>query len=340
MVIFTRLAFLFTSVSAFCSFDIVGLGAPIMDYSIFVDGGDYSGDWKAISYDELQHILKEHQGTYSMHPGGSGTNLIKGIARMGKRCALTGQIGNDAIASRFTERVRSYNIETHYATLPSETGQSVCFVTPDGQRTMRTFLGAAHHVGIPYVDESLIKQAKWVHIEGYQLIDHALVNETIFFAKKHGTKVSLDLANAFIVKEHKEFLDGLLGKIDLLFSNEDEATAYTGLNANQSIEVMRKKCPRVVITLGNKGCLICGPGEKLHLPAMDVPVIDTTGAGDLFAGGFLLAMIDGHSLKEAGWMGSLLAGQVIQVTGAEIPERSWDYISTKINSRHLALKSK
>ena len=337
--------FLFSLISLFSNekLDLLGLSAAIMDHAIYVSDDELAtitadkGSWAPLSRTELENILQRFEGRITTGPGGSGANLVKGNARLGKKCAIIGQIGPDAIGKKHEKRLREYGIETHFTKQSLPTGQSVCMITPDGQRTMRTYLGSSHAVGATKIDRSLLARAEWLHIEGYQLIDEPLVLEIVEAAQSLGVKISLDLANPFIIESHRAALDTILPKLNLLFCNEDEARSYTGCKPKDAATQLSNICSTVVVTRSEKGCIVGQKGCLYEHPARCVAVKDTTGAGDFFAGGFLAATIGRCPASEAARIGTLFASEVIQVTGAELPVTTWETICIEAGCPFLAV---
>ncbi|MCH9631376.1 MAG: putative sugar kinase YdjH [Chlamydiia bacterium] len=316
------------------NYDILGLGSAFIDYILKVNDEELEemkydkGTWAPIEYTSLRTILKEKDTKLiNTTGGGSSANVIKGLAKLGQRCAVLGKIGADEQGSFYLKSLKNIEITPflHQGSLP--TGQALCFVTPDGQRTMRTYLGASHSNENIDINPKIFNNIKLFHLEGYQLQNPKLFKEAIELAKKQGAKITLDLSSIGIVKTYKDDLLNILPKyVDIVFANEAEAFELTHLYPQEACDFLATFCDVAVVTMGNRGSWAKSGTVKFYTPAIDVKCIDTTGAGDLFASGFLHGYLNNENLQKCAWIGTFVASKVVQQYGSEVDDKLWKEI--------------
>lgn len=206
-------------------------------------------------------------------------------------------------------------------------GVASTFISPDGERTFGTYLGAAADLTADDLDASIFQGYDYFYVEGYLVQNHALIDRAIGLARESGLQVCLDMASYNIVEEDYDFFVHLVDQTDIVFANADEARVFTGKGPHEAADELARTCRIAVVKNGKKGAVIRGGGQAFDVPALDVPhVVDTTAAGDFFAAGFLYGLSDGEPLLRCAELGSLLAGQVIQVAGTILPEAVWDEV--------------
>lgn len=215
-------------------------------------------------------------------------------------------------------------------TLPS--GVASTFISPDGERTFGTYLGAASTLKAEELSLEMFKGYTYLFIEGYLVQEHDMILRAIELAKEAGLQVCLDMASYNIVAGDHEFFSLLVNKyVDIVFANEEEAKAFTGKEPEEALDIIAKMCSIAIVKVGARGSLIRKGTEEVHVEAVPVKnVVDTTGAGDFFAAGFLYGLTCGYSLEKCGNIGSILSGEVIQVIGTELPDSKWEKIKEKI----------
>jgi len=318
-------------------YSVLSLSAAIIDHFFLISDEQLrevtneKGSWAPIDYPTLCSILDHNQGASKMLPGGSGANVMKGLAQLGERCAIVGKVGSDDKGEYYIKSMNAIGVGTYVERGSLPTGQAICLITPDGERTFRTYLGASHSLTDLTFDPGIFQQAELFHIEGYQLVDQDLVIRALKMAKGFNVKVSMDLANVEVVRRHKAFILNILDKyIDILFCNESEAKELTGLTANEACTYLSKFCEIAVVTMSERGSWAQRGAEKCYMKAFSVNTIDTTGAGDLYASGFLHGYLRGVPLKKCNWLGSLVASYVVRRVGAEIPTPIWVEIHQRI----------
>ena len=257
--------------------------------------------------------------------GGSAANSMAGIAAMGGRSAFIGQIAEDQLGLIFEHDMHALGVR--FETPPLDdgppTGRCLILVTPDGQRTMNTCPGASHELSADALDRELIASASILFLEGYlfgPVKPRAAMMEAIKIAHAAGRKVGFTLSESVCIAERKEPFTQMIesGGVDLLFCNEDEALQLTGRTDLQSaLDELQVHVPTLVITKGPEGAIGVEGGKTIAIPAAPVDqVVDTTGAGDLFAAGFLTARCKGANLERCLWTGAIAAGEVIKHYGA------------------------
>ncbi len=315
------------------NYDILSLSSAFIDYVIKVNDEELSemkyekGSWAPIEYASLQTLLKKNDKKILSFSGGNGANVIKALAKIGQKCAVLGKIGSDEKAVFYLQCLKNLDITPilHKGELP--TGQAICFITPDGESTMRSYAGSSIDTQKIPLDLSIFHKIKLFHIEVYQLQNPVLLKEAIEEAKKQKAKISLDLCNKEMVKIYKDELLNIIPKyIDIIFCNDREAFELTHLPPQEACDFLASFCEIAVITMGGHGCWVKGGKIKFYTPAFQVDVVDTTGAGDLFASGFLHGYLNNAPLQTCAWIGSYLASKVVQNYGSEIPDSTWKEI--------------
>ncbi len=263
--------------------------------------------------------------------GGSVANAINGIAAMGVECGYIGAIGFDELGLLFKNEMVKRGIGTVLKELDSPTGRAVGFVSPDGERTFATYLGAAVEMGANDITPELFIGYDLFFIEGYLVFNHALIMAAASAAKTAGLVVALDLASFNVVEANMEILNELVDNyIDIVFANEEEARSFTGMIPEEALGNLAGRCDIAVVKVGKEGAFVQQGLQKWHIPTVGVKVIDTTGAGDLFAAGFLSGWATGADLERCGKIGAILAGEVIQVIGAELADGHWKAIKKQV----------
>lgn len=264
--------------------------------------------------------------------GGSAANTIHGLANLGMLTGFLGTIGNDEFGDFFRSDLEKSYIEPVLFTGLEETGRAVALVSPDSERTFATYLGAAIELSPEIINPDIYKDYNYFHIEGYLVQNHDLIEKAVKLAKENRLIVSLDLSSYNVVEENLEFLQDIIEKyVDIVFANEEEAKAFTGKEPEKALEVIADICDISVVKTGRHGSLI-KRGEEIHkIRIVEVDSIDSTGAGDLYAAGFLFGLANGYGLEKCGNIGSLLAAKVIEVIGAKISTQGWSDIKRLIN---------
>ena len=309
--------------------DLIGLGNAIVDIIVNVDdqfleiNNLKKGSMNLINSNESE-VLLENCKVIKKISGGSSANTVVCLAALGNNVQFIGRVKNDKLGDFFSTDIKKSN--TIFDNPPIDYGpssaHSIIFVTPDAQRTMCTYLGASVEFDPKDVNYNSIKNSKYLYLEGY-LWDSSLAKDAFLkaskIAKESNTKIILSLSDSFCVDRHREsFLELINNYIDVVFCNESEMLSLFKKNNLQSCkESISSICELVIITLGSKGSLIINKEESKEIkPLLLGKIIDTTGAGDLYAGGFIHGLINNYSLQKCGEIGSICSGHIITQLGS------------------------
>lgn len=321
---------------------IIGIGSPLVDGLSHVDeafissiSGDKGGT-ELIELPLMEQLISSLPGTLERAPGGSAANTIVGLASLGMTAKLLGKIGADQEGAYYSESLRSAGVDTSALKIHNTeaTGRCLSLITPDSQRTMRTFLGAAACFTPQNICEADFENVEHAHIEGYLLFNEQLMINVLQTAKSCGCTISLDLAAPEVVAASKNKLPGLLAEyVDMVFANEDEAANFCGSKDEKTgLDALSHCCDTAVVKLGKRGAMIQSKGKIVSVDAEIVQAVDTTGAGDLWASGFLYGILSNLPPQICGNIGSAVAAEVVKVTGASIPDSEWKTIISKIET--------
>ncbi|WP_016777551.1 adenosine kinase [Anaerophaga thermohalophila] len=263
----------------------------------------------------------------SQASGGSAANTIHGLAGLGIQTAFLGKIGRDEWGDFFRSDLEKRNIKPFLLEGTQESGRAFALISPDSERTFATYLGAAVELEHHDVGNDLFDDYNILHIEGYLVQNRTLIRRALQLAKSRGLQVSLDLASFNVVEENLDFLHEMVENyVDILFANEEEAKTFTGLAEEDALHKISEFCQYTVLKLGERGSLIKNGDQIIKVSAIKANSLDTTGAGDLYAAGFLFGLIHGLPMEKCGQIGSLLAGKVIEVIGPKLDDDTWEEI--------------
>ncbi|MFQ3670003.1 MAG: adenosine kinase [Verrucomicrobiia bacterium] len=328
-------------------YDLIGVGSPIVDSlahvpeSFIAESGGEKGGMVMVDGAGMVDLVARLPEPPVEAPGGSAGNTVVSAARLGLRASFLGKLGGDDAARFYQDSFLRAGIDVSrfkHSRLPN--ARCLSLITPDSERTMRTFLGAAMEFGPDEVSEADFSGCRHAHIEGYVLFNEGLARKVLNSAKAAGCTVSLDLASFEVVRATRAVLTDLLREaVDVVFANEDEARAFCG--EGQSFEAMARDlatlCRVAAVKMGKDGALIAEGETVVPVEPRPAPrVQDTTGAGDLWAGGFLAGWLRGLPLPTCGKLGSILGAEVVQVLGANLPARQWDLVVEE--ARELGLE--
>lgn len=310
-------------------YDVLGIGNAIFDILVRTDDnflaqqGMTKGSMALIDEARAASIYAA-MGPATEMSGGSAANTIVGIASFGAKAAYVGKVKDDQIGRLYSHDIRATGVafETAAASSGPATGCSYILVTPDGERTMNTFLGACVNLGPADIDPAVVADAQVTYMEGY-LWDKPLAKEAFILAAElaHGAgrKTALTLSDSFCVDRHRDsFLDLIRNGIDILFANEKEIMSlYQTERFPEALKAARQDCDIAVLTRSEAGCVVARKDEMHTVPSHYVrEVVDATGAGDLFSAGFLYGYTNGKGLVESARLGALAAAEVISHIGA------------------------
>lgn len=312
---------------------VLGLGNALVDILVRIDDERLLASldlpkscMTLVSAGQVNAILKKISGLQAQETcGGSAANTISGLARLGVPTGYIGKIGHDPYGEFFAGEMQRHGTEARMFYGASQTGRALGLITPDSERTFATFLGAAVELEATDLHPDLFRGYDYFHIEGYMAQNHPLTRGALQLAKEAGLEVSLDLASHNVVRENLAFLQEMVGRyVDIVFANEDESMAFSGKNSPaEALVSISPRCRIAVVKLGKSGSLVKRQDEEHRVECIPAKAVDTTGAGDLYAAGFLYGLIQGYSLPVCGRIGSLLSGKVVEVVGAKLDESKW-----------------
>lgn len=263
--------------------------------------------------------------------GDSAANTMSGLARLGAKAGFLTMMGNDEMGQFFTNEMTRTGVEMLALKSDTPTGRVIAMVTPDGERTFATCLGASIELSPDDIKPELFDNWDIFYIEGYLVANPDMLRKAISTAKDKGLKIAIDLASYNVVEESRDFLLELVNNyVDIVFANEQEALALTGMEPENALHYIAERCEIAVVKIGAKGAYIQRGDEIVTIPPMKADVVDTTGAGDMWAAGFLAGLVKGENLQKCGMMGAIVAKNIIEVMGAKMDDERWDNIHAAI----------
>ncbi|HIW10266.1 MAG TPA: adenosine kinase [Candidatus Rikenella faecigallinarum] len=316
---------------------IIGLGNALTDILVQLPdesllhelGVERGGMYLIDSRKHHQMMSRIGHLPHSVAAGGSAANMVAGAATLGTRAAYVGHIGKDSMGEAF-RRCQEQKQILPLLGLSEQTpsGKCISMILPDGERTMLTYLGAALEIDTRHMTCENLRGYKVLFIEGYLLNCPEVIEHAMKTAHDAGLLVALDAASFTVVREFKAYAEKLMDRyVDILFANEDEAAEFTGTqDPKEALEILARRCNLVVVKVGPQGSLIARGNERLHIGTIDATPVDKTGAGDLYAAGFLHGFTQEFSLRQCGEMGAVVSSKSIEVMGAELPGEVWNSI--------------
>ena len=310
------------------TYDVVGLGSAIVDAiahasDAFIEEWGIEKGGMTLIDEQRAHLLYDAMGPATETSGGSSANTVAGVASFGGRAAFIGTVRDDQLGEIFRHDIRACGVDYDVpsGTDGPSTARCLILVTPDAQRSMSTYLGISSLIEPENVDEDLVASAKVVYCEGYlwdmpQSIE--AIKKAFDRARESGGKVGFALSDDFCVDRHRDDWQALVDeRVDLLFANEEEICSLCEVDDFEAaVEAIRGRCEIAALTCSERGSVIVTADETIRVPAEPVDVVDTTGAGDLYAAGFLHAYTQGRDLETCARLGSAAAAEVISHLGA------------------------
>lgn len=311
---------------------ILGMGNALVDIIIHLPDDNIlweldlpKGSMQLIDNERLVLMQARLSGfRQELASGGSAANTVHGLCALGVDTGFLGSIGRDEYGNFFSRDMQERGISPKFNLSDSPSGRAMALVSPDSERTFGTFLGAALELGPEHINETLFEGYDMLHIEGYLVQNHKLIEKAVRIARQEGLEVSIDLASYNIVEENREFLEGILSHyVSMVFANEEEARAMTGKEPQAALDQLFRMCGKAIVKIGREGSWIRTRDNRVHIEAVATSPVDTSGAGDLYAAGFIYGMTKGLNEIKCGQIGSILAGKVIEFTGPKIPLQVW-----------------
>ena len=328
-------------------YDVYALGNAIVDTEIAVDdrflaaNGLSKGTMTLVS-EQRQAALARLLTAHVKHgaAGGSAANAVAGVVQFGGRAFFAGKIGSDEDGALYRRSMTEAGVDFDADEVAgSPTGSSLILVTPDAERTMQTNLGASYHLSVADVDPDRIGRSQVLYVEGYLFgspATEAVVRHAMGAAASAGTRIALSLSDSSVVANFGDAIRHTTRtKADLLLCNEHEAAIYTGRKGREeSLRELAKDCPLVFMTCGGDGSLISDRGKMTKVEPYDVPVVDTTGAGDMYAAGVLYGLTHGLSPAQSGKLGSFAAARIVSHLGPRLEAPLPDPVERILDGAH------
>ena len=321
---------------------ILGLGNALVDILAIFDNDTIlqkynlpKGSMTHVDENTSNKIFDDikHQSKYDIVAGGSTANTVNGLSKLGIETAFLGKIGDDELGNFFLNDLHKNGTLSKLITTSKATGNCKVLITPDGERTMCTYLGAAIDMCDNDLSAEQFTDYDCLHIEGYMVQNHALMRRALELAKQHEMKTSLDLASFNIVAENKEFLNEIIQKyVDIVFANEEEAKVFTNQEPHEALNSIAEICEIAIVKIGSAGSLVKFGNENHKIEPLQAKAIDATGAGDLYASGFLYGLSKKLPIDFCGKIGSFCAGNVVEVIGTKLNDERWNNIKNFIKN--------
>jgi len=310
-------------------YDVFGLGNVLMDFLIKVEDEHLNnldlkkGVMHLLEEGKTHDLLKEFK-EHKIVPAGTVPNTLMGIAVLGGNCILLGKVGPGKYGDLFEETMTKEGVKPRLLrSKTARTGKVLNFVTPDAERTFGVHLGAATRVEKDSVIDEDIKSSRLFYFTGYEFESfYKTVIHSIKVSKDNDTMVALDLADPEIINRNKEQIDQIIKDIDILFMNETEAKAYTGLEPKEAAISVGEKVKTVIVKTGEQGSFVVDDKKFYEISPIKAEAVDTTGAGDLYASGFLYGILNGKTVAEAGELGSFMGAKAVSQMGALLNEEA------------------
>jgi sugar/nucleoside kinase (ribokinase family) len=316
---------------------VIGLGNALIDILTHVSDAFLAkhnlpkGSMQLVGFEKQNEVFEDIHD-FSRSAGGCAANTVTALGDLSIDTGFIGKVGSDSLGKSFTDDLEGHGVKSFIRLGHNPTGSCMALITPDGERTFATYLGAAIELMPKDVEASMLEGYRYMHIEGYLVQNHDLVREAFSIARETGTLISLDLASYNVVTDNLSFLKEIIGSgIGIIFANEEEAKAFTGKDAEEAVNDIASICEIAVVKLGSKGSIIKRGTDEEFIEINPVVPVDTTGAGDLYAAGFLYGLLKDYPLKRCGNIGSLLSREVVQIMGTKFDANTWERIKQAIS---------
>lgn len=322
-------------------YKILGIGNALVDIMTLIPDDNVlekfslpKGSMQLVDNERSEFVKDETRNfNRSLASGGSAANTIHGLAMLGVETAFIGSIGKDELGDFFENDMKRAGIKTILSRSDSPTGTAVALISSDYERTFATHLGAAVELEAGHLKQSDFHGYDILYLEGYQIYNKPLIETACKLAKNESMRIALDLASYNVVESNLSAFKEIVEKyVDILFANEEEARAFTGMEPEAALDAISGICGIAVVKVGRDGSWIKKGMEIVKIGTTEVNVKDTTGAGDLYAAGFLYGYANNKNPEVCGQYGSILAGKVIEILGARMDNNSWNEIAVIISA--------
>lgn len=319
---------------------VIGMGNALVDVMTILTSDRTLKEF-ALPKGSMQLVTKEFSnrllaGTLGLQKiqssGGSAANTIHGLAHLGIQTGFVGKIGKDNLGEFFERDLKENKIKPILFHDLEETGRSIALISKDSERTMATYLGAAVDLQEEDITADIFKGYRFFHIEGYLVQNRDLITKAMRLAKSHGLTVSIDMASFNVVDENRDFFEAIIREyVDIVLANELEAESLTGEKPEKAATIISEMANISVVKLGKNGSLVKRGREEHRIGIEKIKSVDSTGAGDLYAAGFLYGQVMNQPLDICGKAGAILGAHITQVIGAKMNEESWDSVKQKVS---------
>lgn len=318
---------------------VLGMGNALVDIITRIDNDEIlegfglpRGSMTLVDLDTSNYIHAETAGMEkTMASGGSAANTIHGLAHLGVETGFVGAVGDDDMGKFFKKDMQVNKITPILFRTMHETGRAMALISKDSERTFATYLGAAVDLSADDVTHDLFEGYDYFYIEGYLVQNHEMIEKAMRLAAHANLKICLDLASYNIVEDNKEFFKELITKyVDILLANEEEIKALSGKSPEEGAHDLEGMVDLAVIKMGAEGSFCCSGGKIIRIGVRPSSPIDTTGAGDLYAAGFIYGHMKGLPMETCGKIGAILSGRIIEMIGAKMDESSWEVLRREI----------
>jgi len=319
---------------------IIAMGNALVDIMTMLENDEVldnlnlpKGSMQLVDQETSSKVQKQTDNlNKSLASGGSAANTIRSLAILGAETGYLGKIGKDDMGKFFAQDMIKTGVKPSLIETDTPTGVAVALVSKDSEITFATCLGAAAELTPEDITPDIFEGYDILHVEGYLIFNNELIEKAMQTAKECGVTVSLDLASYNVVEANIDFLKYLVEKyVDILFANEEESKAFTGAEPEESLEMIAKVCDIAVVKVGEEGSFVKKGLIKHQEGVIKVKPIDSTGAGDNYAAGFLYGIINNWDLSKCARAGAVLAGNVIEVIGATMDDNRWNNIKSEID---------
>ncbi|MFI3331027.1 MAG: adenosine kinase [Rikenellaceae bacterium] len=313
---------------------IVGIGNALTDVLVNLNDDNILAEFAlskgsmSLMDENLQERISEktNELTHSLSLGGSAANTVRALAHLGAELGFIGKVGDDATGDFYSEALCELGVKPFLLRSETKSGRCLSLISGDGERTMATYLGAALEMTSPEILDDMLEGYDCLYVEGYLVQNHDLIGYAVSRAKSLGLMVALDMASFNVVEDNLDFLKDLVkNHIDIIFANETEAEVFTGeKDPEKALEIIAENCSIAVVKVGPKGAYIKKDGVVSFVGVLSSAVrVDTTGAGDYFAAGFLWGLTQNLSVAQCASVGAITAGAVIEIVGTTLSDAAW-----------------
>ena len=320
---------------------VLGMGNALVDIITQIENDEVLGDFglpkgsmTLVDLDTSNFIHSETTGMpKSKASGGSAANTIHGLAHLGVETGFVGTVGDDEMGRFFKKDLQVNNITPVLFRTMHETGRAMALISSDSERTFATYLGAAVELSTDDITHDIFEGYEYFYIEGYLVQNRKMIEKAMRLASQANLKICLDLASYNVVEANREFFKELISKyVDILFANEEEIKALNGTSPEAGARELGGIVELAVIKMGGEGSFCFTGGELVRIGVRPSKPIDTTGAGDLYAAGFIYGHMNGLSTENCGKIGAILSGRVIEIIGAKMDESTWEVLRREIKA--------